>query len=579
MDLQFKNFSEEIRIRSNESILKKYIMDSFNKEDDNNWNKEYDTVYYNYFLKLNKTQRDYLIYFYPILNKNNSSITHGELAIFLNKHNNLDNFVYATFKKNKGVWFYKDNGVYFQLDYSDTTLNQFLSANLYDRLDDNIKKIVYSAYGLSHLYDKYKNLEFVIKSIFEVQKKLRTNKFLKDVINFSSNLRVYENFFEKCDSDPNLLGFNDGVYCLKNNKLINSQEELENLTPVTKTTGYEYYDMIEHFNNTTEENKQQLENFLNDLHLESDIREYFYNMLARNLGDEKPEEFYYWTGTGSNGKSCFTNLLYKALGEDYVASIPSNLLTEKKTNTTSANPVLASLKGRKTAILQETEDGEKINTSIVKELTGGDPIIARELYQDPVKFKPYASFYSCCNDIPKLNHVDGGIIRRLRIINWNTKFVENPIKGTTQRQIDYKIKYNFDNNWDMLFMHKLLELRKTMILPLKIPKEVLTATNKYIGEQETIKGFIDTHIEYTGEPNDYIITAKLVDDFNLYQLNNYDISKPITKQLFNKEIKKYLMLDKYKEKKTICGKSYKNIYMGYKYNKYIEELDDEGCGA
>jgi P4 family phage/plasmid primase-like protien len=572
MNLEFKNFNLEIRIRSSDIVLKKYILDNFNKQE---WDKDCDSIFNNYYIKLNKTQKDYLLYFYNIINEKNTTISHGEFAVFLKEHNNLDNYIYATSKKNKGTWYYKDNGIYNQLDDDNTNLKLFLSTNIYDRLNDNLKKIIYNAYGLSHLYEKYKNLEFLIKSIYDISKKLRTNKYIKETITFSSKFLVYDKFIEKCDSNPNLLGFTDGVYDLQKNIFITNFEDIEQLTPVSKTTGYSYYDMIEHVSETSEDNKQKLENFLNDLHLDKDINEYFYNMLARNMGDEKPEEFYIWSGNGSNGKSCFTNLLYKSFGDDYVASIPSSIFTEKKPNTTSANPILASLKGAKSAILQETEDNEKLNVSLIKEYTGGDPISARGLYQDPITFKPYASFYTCCNDIPKLNNIDGGIIRRLRIINWNTKFVENPIKNTNQRQIDLTIKNNFDNNWDMLFMNKLLQLRKNMILPLKIPNAVMSSTNKYIGEQEVIKGFIDNHIEYTGDKNDFIITNNLLGDFNNFQSSQYETNKPITKQLFNKQIKKYLMMDKYYDKKTINGKSYRNVFIEYKYKKYEEEEEDE----
>ena len=39
-------------------------------------------------------------------------------------------------------------------------------------------------------------------------------------------------------------------------------------------------------------------------------------------------------------------------------------------------------------VLQEPSEDEKMNIGFMKELTGGDRIIARGLFQDPIEFKP-----------------------------------------------------------------------------------------------------------------------------------------------------------------------------------------------
>ena len=75
---------------------------------------------------------------------------------------------------------------------------------------------------------------------------------------------------------------------------------------------------------------------------------------------------------------------------------------------------------------QEPEEDSKINVGLMKEMTGGDKITTRKLYGEPFTFKPQYKLVLTCNHLPKIPSDDGGTWRRIILVEYLAKFVENP---------------------------------------------------------------------------------------------------------------------------------------------------------
>lgn len=130
-----------------------------------------------------------------------------------------------------------------------------------------------------------------------------------------------------------------------------------------------------------------------------------------------------WHGSGSNGKSTLIELLQHILG-DYACKLPREMLTASKLSggAENASPMLVRLRGVRLACGTEEDAGKRWNEALVKELTGGDTIVARKLYADPVQFDPTWKIVLAVNHKPTVRGTDYGIWRRIHLVPFEQRF-------------------------------------------------------------------------------------------------------------------------------------------------------------
>ena len=319
-----------------------------------------------------------------------------------------------------------------------------------------------------------------------------------------------ENFDQIIDQNKDLIGFENGIYDL-------ITMEFRGGFPsdyVSLSTGYDYiYYPKDH--ELYKRVMQLIEQILPD----SDTRDFTLKSLASCLdGHNRDENFYIWSGknaSGGNGKSTITELLTKALGE-YAVDSPVSLITGKRESSNSPNSALVAIRNKRAVIMQEPESNDQIQAGVLKSLTGGDRISTRELNSTQITFKPNSKFFLCCNRQPHMSDIDGGVIRRLKIIEFTSKFVEEP-KDYTEFRIDKELKSKLDI-YKPVFMSILLDYyiiyRNDGLNP---PETVLSVTKKYENNNNNIKTFVDENI-VKGKKNDFITLDEVK---NLYKADNF----------------------------------------------------------
>jgi P4 family phage/plasmid primase-like protien len=215
----------------------------------------------------------------------------------------------------------------------------------------------------------------------------------------------------------------------------------------------------------------------------------------------------------SNGKSKILELVQKAIG-DYYCILPIALLTQKRTASNSAQSELERTKGRRFAIMQEPGESEKLNTGLMKELSGGDRILVRGLFKEPIEFRPQFKMILTCNELPEVQSDDGGTWRRIRVINFTSKFVERPNPAVkTEFPIDMELSEKFDL-WANQFVGMLIHHHKNFD-PKKMtePVEVRIATEGYKKNNDVIGQYVSERIRIDEKNTKRTLLNRVYNDF------------------------------------------------------------------
>ena len=318
---------------------------------------------------------------------------------------------------------------------------------------------------------------------------LRNEPFKNHIISSCSVLFHDKKFYEKLDSNVNLVGFNNGVYDL------DKMEFREGLPEdyISYTAGIDYTNF-----NETDELINNVHNFLKQVLPIPAVKQYVLqvmsSMLSGKTGDEK---FHIWTGCGGNGKSKLIELFENAFG-DYCGNISVTLITQKRPQSNACTPELVKNKGKRFITLQEPDEDEKIHVGAMKELTGGDKIQARGLHKDPIEFKPQWTTVMTSNVLPEVNSNDRGTWRRIRVTEFISRFVD---KEDLDPDIPYQFPIDYDlstqlKEWPEAFMFILInEYRKYKKTGLIEPEEVKINTKAYKQESDIFSQFMNESVE------------------------------------------------------------------------------------
>jgi putative DNA primase/helicase len=189
------------------------------------------------------------------------------------------------------------------------------------------------------------------------------------------------------------------------------------------------------------------------------------------------------------------NLMSKALG-DYACTVPITLFTQKRGRSGAAAPEVARLKGRRFVTMQEPDEAIALNTGLMKEITSGEKMYARDLFKSGTEFEVQAKFHLACNEKPKINTTDGGTWRRLVVINFTSKFVPNPT-AINEYPMDESIQFLVNSvEWATPFQSYLVHLLKEGrgLRKLPSPQKVLEYTSEYRNDNDGIAKFISERI-------------------------------------------------------------------------------------
>lgn len=367
-------------------------------------------------------------------------------------------------------------------------------------ISEHFTKYVFSMYTEltnAHLKDiQDENLKKKNEIYYKFITKLKKNAYKKIIMAECTNSFYEKGFTYNLDENINLIGFDNGVYDLKNKEFRDGVPE----DKITFSTGYNYnMDYTENHPDIV-----YLENIIKLIQPDEAVRIFMLSHIASFLkGGNHDQKIVFWIGPGgANGKSTIQNLISNAFGR-YYKYIENTIVTKERGNSNEASPDILELKGVRITILSELEPGVKIHAGFLKRLTGGDPLKGRDLYSsDILEFIPQFKMILISNILPEFNSVnDNAVWRRIRVINFDQKFVEKP-KAKNEHKIDNNLPKRLESlkaAFMWLLINKYYPIYEANGLDALTPECVMEATNRAKVDTEPYLKFSEELITFDEE--------------------------------------------------------------------------------
>ena len=329
-----------------------------------------------------------------------------------------------------------------------------------------------------------------IKKIAEICIKLKKTNDKNNIMREAMEIFFDKDFSKNIDSNPYLMCFTNGVFDFKTKEFRDGYPQ----DYITKTTNIHY----NKFNpETNVEIVNEITQFMAQLFPLPDLCRYMWDHLGSVLiGIKKEHAFNIYRGSGSNGKSILTDLMSQCLG-DYKGTVPITLVTDKRSSIGGATPEIMQLKGVRYAVMQEPSKDAIMNEGIMKELTGGDPLLGRALYSDSEIFIPQFSLVVCTNALFEMKTNDDGTWRRMKLVDFLSKFISEGESHTDDTKYVFLKNKSLKENlpkWAPIFMSMLIKRVCETNGEVNDCLEVISASEKYRQSQDAITGFIRERI-------------------------------------------------------------------------------------
>ncbi len=155
--------------------------------------------------------------------------------------------------------------------------------------------------------------------------------------------------------------------------------------------------------------------FLERVQPDTKAREYLQRCIGYSLsGDVSEHCIFFLYGQGRNGKSVTLEILKALVGKDYFKKVDAELLMYRSSR--NAAEVKADLIGKRVVSSTEIGEGQRLNESLIKDLSGGDTQDSRKLFCQSRDFKVGFHIWLYGNYKPTIKGKDLGIWSRIRLI-------------------------------------------------------------------------------------------------------------------------------------------------------------------
>jgi phage/plasmid-associated DNA primase len=328
--------------------------------------------------------------------------------------------------------------------------------------------------------------------------------FKAGVLKQAETLFTQPGFVKQLNRDPMCIGVGNGVLVLSKDgkppRLLKSYHSYK-LSRYTETP----YHPLDPNDPTTIKLLRAFRSMMPDD--ETDAFEFLMVFLSAAIDNRAREAIILLaTGGGSNGKSVLTGLIQAMLGDMYACSMPFSILTNAKEDSPEgAKPMLMQLETARLAVYSEGPAAAVLFMPMVKRLTGGDPMPARQLHGTAKNIRSRCYHFVMSNHDFIVTTHEEAVWRRLRYVHLKMTFKdesqfddENPYHRLMDRTFSTEFMENIDTKSKVLsicvFFHmKLMKYWGGVIDHVPHPT-IDRSTARFRNSQDTINRFISERV-------------------------------------------------------------------------------------
>lgn len=273
----------------------------------------------------------------------------------------------------------------------------------------------------------------------------------------------------KIDSDPFLVGAENAVIDLRTGEARPYSRE----DYITQTLGT-------HFD--PQATCPRWLRFMEEVFPDEEVRRYVWKAAGYSLtGDMREKCYFFLHGCGDNGKSRFLAALENVVG-NYGEQAGKGLTVSNQRGDYPLREA-AKIVGKRFVLASETEDRERLNVVVIKNITGGDSMDAAGVYERLYTFRPACKIWFAGNHKPSVPDTGPALWARVRLIPFDRVFAQE------EKDLDLESKLAAEApgilNW--LVQGCLLWQKEGLLAP----ERVVAAVSDYRKEEDTLGDFIE----------------------------------------------------------------------------------------
>ena len=344
--------------------------------------------------------------------------------------------------------------------------------------------------------------------------------------------------FDEFNTDDYLLNCSNGIVNLKTGELLKHDPKYW----ITQQTNIEYDPNC---------NCDNFLSFLDDItNGNQELIKYLQKLAGLCLtGSISERSVFIFYGHGRNGKSTFLRILLDLMG-NYATAAATNTFTDK--NSTAIRNDLAALHDVRLVTTSEIGKDGTLDSTLIKEITGGDPITCRFLYRETFSYIPRFKLIMALNQRPNLSVKDQAIWDRVHLVPFTVRIPESKLIPQEELMAKFKSEMPGIMSWAVKGAQMWIEEK------LQKPKIVKEAIADYKQDIDPNTLFLETR--FTDDLNDAVASQALFEDYkNFARQHNLDLSLGFDTKAFGRTIMKRFKTTS----KRIDGQS-KKVYQGFK---------------